>query len=175
MVAKNSPSTDRSVYTRTTIAKARALFVVKGMSITQISEKMDVPQGTLANWSAKGLWAAERDKRVESFQNTVFAHAEDENAAFLSSVKTQAEELTEDAFQVARNAVDRDSAKELQMASGAIRNFVEVYRVGAGLDQRNGSGNTVNIGSIFCQMAPLEKQAEPVSTDTAQQPKHLGQ
>ena len=179
MPENSSALTERTHYTAATVAKARALYVVKGVSLSEISVRLDIPLGTLGNWSAKGAWTVDKEKRQERLEKAFTARAEDDNAAFLESVRTQAEELTEDTFGVAREAIARgvDGAKELQMSSGALRNFFEVYRVSAGID-RNGSGNTVNIGSIFCQMAPLaplEKQAEPVSTDTTQQPKQLSQ
>lgn len=166
MVADSITPSERKYYPPATVAKARALYVVKGASLSEISAKLAVPMGTLSNWAAKAYWTADRDKRQQAIETTILARTEDSNVAFMTSVKTQAEELTEDSFQVARDAVASGQAKELQMASGAIRNFVDVYRTAAGMNDKN-QGQTINIGQFFVNAPPPE--VNPVVDIPAQQ------
>jgi hypothetical protein len=153
----------RAFYPPATIAKARALYIGKGLSITDVADKLKIPSGTVGRWCTKGGWTVEREKRAEKLEQVALARADDSNAAFMQSVATQTEDLTEDSFQIARNAIDDGDAKSLQMASGAIRNFVDVYRTATGMNEKN-AGASVNIGQFFVNVSPPPAHVDVVET-----------
>jgi predicted DNA-binding protein YlxM (UPF0122 family) len=120
---------DRTFHGRAIISKARTLYVVKGIDRSEIAEKLGVLPDTVSNWIFKGGWKAERDRRLQKFEESALAHAQDEHSAFLASVSSQVEELTEDSLEVSRQAVKGGikNTRELQQASQSAKNYLEMY------------------------------------------------
>jgi methyl-accepting chemotaxis protein len=120
----------RTTYSPATIAKAKALYIVKGLGPTEICAQTAVPHETLSNWIARGKWVSERKARQLRLERNAVARATDENAAFLESMATQAEELAEDGMELARVHVKSASdfaARNFQSATQGVKNVVDVY------------------------------------------------
>jgi hypothetical protein len=86
--------------------------------------------------------------------------ADDEVNAFLDSLATQTEELSEDAMQMAREYVESRgefAAKNLQAASQSLKNFVDVYFRARGIDGKTTQNLTLNVQNIFASGKPAEK------------------
>jgi len=159
------PKRKRTTYSPATIAKAKALYIVKGLGPTEICARTDVPGETLSNWIARGKWVSERKARQLRLERNAVARASDENAAFLESMATQAEELAEDGMQLAREHVQSGSefaARNFQSATQGVKNVVDVYFKARGLDGKGNAGSVVNIGSVYVNQAPIQREVKPV-------------
>jgi len=146
------------------MAKAKALYVVKGLGPSEICKALDIPSDTMRNWTTRGQWVAERKARLARLEKNAVARATDENAAFLESMATQAEELAEDGMQLARDHVKSASdfaARNFQSATQGVKNVVDIYFKAKGLDGKNGGNSVVNIGSVYVNNAPLQREAKP--------------
>lgn len=155
----------RATYAPATIAKAKALYIVKGLGPTEICAQISVPGETLSNWIARGKWVSERKARQQRLERNAIARATDENAAFLESMSTQAEELAEDGMQMAREYVQSSgefAARNFQSATQGVKNVVDVYFRARGIDGKNTGNMTLNVGSIFVQAQPAEREEKRV-------------
>jgi hypothetical protein len=91
----------------------------------------------------------------------------DENAAFLESMATQAEELAEDGMQLAREHVTSSSefaARNFQSASQGVKNMVDVYFRARGIDAKNTGNATINVQALFVFKHPLRERKSPWSS-----------
>jgi hypothetical protein len=163
MVADNTRK-PRQHYSAAVIAKCKALYVVKGLSPKDVVQRTGVSLEALGNWTQRYGWTAEKRARLTRLEKNAVTRAEDSNAGFLESMGTQAEEIAEDAMQMSREyAVARDpfAAKNLQSATQSVKNMVDVYFKARGLDGKNGGNSVVNIGSVYVNNAPLQRDAKP--------------
>jgi len=163
MVSTNTRK-PRQHYSAAVIAKCKALYVVKGLNPKDVSERTGVSCDALANWTSRYGWTAEKRARLSRLEKTAVTRAEDANAGFLESMGTQAEEIAEDAMQMSReyaNARDPFAAKNLQSSTQSVKNMVDVFFKARGLDGK-ATGSTVNIGSVYVNNAPLQRDAKPV-------------
>lgn len=155
----------RTFYSSAQIAQAKALYVVKGLMPNEICSKLKVPTDTLSNWIARYHWVKERKARLTRLENTFLARANDENAAFLESMATQAEELAEDGMQLAREHVTSSSefaARNFQSASQGVKNMVDVYFRARGIDAKNTGSATINVQALFVSSAPIAREEKTV-------------
>lgn len=169
MVAQSLATTESKFHSPALIARARSLYIVKGLSLSEIATKLDVPMGTVGNWSCRNGWMAERIKRQERLERELEARAEGEDEAFLRSIASQTEELTEDSLQVAREAVGEGLAgtRELQQASQSVKNFVDIYFKARRLDRQQVD---VNVRADLVFRLPTEEPKnvtpEPPASET---------
>jgi transposase-like protein len=164
MVSDKTPR-KRTTYSLATIAKAKALYLVKGLGPTEICERLNVPPDTLRNWTQRGNWTAERKARIIRLEQAALTRAHDENSAFLESMATQAEELAEDGMQLAREHVTSSSefaARNFQSASQGIKNMVDVYFRARGIDAKNTGSATINVQALFVSSAPIAREEKTV-------------
>jgi hypothetical protein len=102
---------------------------------------------------------------LNRLEKSTVARAENQDAAFLESMATQAEELAEDGMQLARthvNSSDDYAARNFQSATQGVKNVVDVYFKARGLDGKNGGNAVVNIGSVYVNNAPLQRESKDV-------------
>jgi len=147
-------------HSQATIARAKALYVVKGIGQTEVATRLNVSSGTVANWVYKYGWVAEREKRVRRLEEMAVKRADDEVNAFMDSLAWQTEDLSEGALEMAREYVDSRgdfAAKNLQAASQSLKNFVDVYFRARGIDGKNTQNVTLNVQNIFASGKPAEK------------------
>jgi hypothetical protein len=93
------------------------------------------------------------------------SRANDENAAFLESMATQAEELAEDGMQLAREHVTSSSefaARNFQSTTQAVKNLVDVYFRARGIDSKTTGSATVNVQALFVSSAPIAREEKQV-------------
>jgi hypothetical protein len=141
-----------------TIAKCKALYVVKGLGRKEICERMNVSEDAFSNWTSRYGWTEEKRQRATRLEKTALARATDENASFLESMATQAEELAEDGMQMAREHVQSSSefaARNFQSATQGVKNVVDVYFRARGIA-------VFNIQSVFVRAEPAEREEKRV-------------
>lgn len=146
------------------MAKAKALYIVKGLGPSEICKALDIPSDTMRNWTTRGQWVAERKARLARLEKNALARATDENAAFLESMASQAEDLAESGMEMARKHVasaDDYAARNFQSATQGVKNVVDVYFKARGIDGKT-TGSTLNIGSVYVNNVPLERELKPV-------------
>lgn len=166
MPAADLPALKPVYHSATTIAKARTLYIVKGLSTSQVSDKLDVPFGTVCGWINKGAWTAEREKRLNKLEIAATARADDDHAAFLASVSSEVEELTHDSLEVSRQAIagGLKTTRELQQASQSAKNFLDMYMRANKLDR---SAAEVNIKADLVFRLPTEEPRNVTPIETA--------
>lgn len=137
MVAHDNKPSESTWHSASTIAKVKALYVVKGVNRNTIADQFKLPVATIATWITRGGWVAERERRLNRLEESSFARANDQDEAFLSSMALQSEELAESGMQVARDAVEEglSGTRELQQASQSVKNFVDIYFKARKLDR----------------------------------------
>ena len=59
---------ERTYHAVSTIAKARTMYVVKGVKRQEIADKLKVPACTVSTWINRGGWIDERNKRLERIE-----------------------------------------------------------------------------------------------------------
>jgi hypothetical protein len=166
MVASTAIDAKPIYHSATTIAKARTLYIVKGLTTSQLSDKLDVPFGTVCGWINKGAWTAEREKRLNKLEIAATARADDDHAAFLASVSSEVEELTHDSLEVSRQAIagGLKTTRELQQASQSAKNFLDMYMRANKLDRASAE---VNIKADLVFRLPTEEPRNVTPVETA--------
>jgi transposase len=155
----------RQHYSAATIAKCKALYVVKGLGRKEICERLGISGDALSNWTTRYNWTAERRARMTRLEKSADSRANDENAAFLESMATQAEELAEDGMQLAREHVTSSSefaARNFQSTTQAVKNLVDVYFRARGIDSKTTGSATVNVQALFVSSAPIAREEKQV-------------
>jgi hypothetical protein len=155
----------RQSYGPAVIAKCKALYVIKGLGPTEIAARTGVVSDSLSNWIMRGKWTLERKQRLTKLENVALARANDQDASFLESMATQAEELAEDGMQLAREHVTSSSefaARNFQSASQGVKNMVDVYFRARGIDSKNTGSATINVQALFVSQAPIAREEKPV-------------
>ena len=159
------------------LVQAKALYVVKGAPVKEISAKLGIDARKLSNYVVRFGWAKEREHRYKRLEAQALAHAQDANAAFLESMALQSEELAEDGMQMARETVlrrDEFAAKDFASATQGVKNVVEIFRKVRGID--NGTtGAGVTIGAIYlnaqpAKVSPLKDAGEQSVLDVSAKP-----
>jgi len=164
MVSDNTRK-PRQHYSAAVIAKCKALYVVKGLNPKDVAERTGVTLDALGNWTTRYGWSAEKRARQARLEKNSVARAESQDVAFLESMATQAEELAEDGMQLAREHVQSGSefaARNFQSATQGVKNVVDVYFKARGLDGKGNAGSVVNIGSVYVNQAPIQREVKPV-------------
>lgn len=147
-------------HSQATIARAKALYVTKGIPPLEVATRMGISSSTLFTWINRYKWVEERERRARRIEERAEKRADDEVNAFLDSLATQTEELSEDAMQLAREYVESRgefAAKNLQAASQSLKNFVDVYFRARGIDGKNTVNVSLNVANIFASGKPADK------------------
>lgn len=177
MVAPSDKIKKRQKFPTSVLAQIRTLYVVKGLGPTEIAPRFNLVPTQISQMAIRYGWQEERQKRAKRLENQLATRAQDEHAAFMASMASQAEELAEDSLAVARDAVGAGlgATRELQQSSQSAKNFVDIYFKVNRLDANQG-GSQVNIGNFFCNIqsadtAPAQRSEkvvtpEPVEAET---------
>ncbi len=174
MVAKKDLPAEQDFSPAVKLAKAKALYVVKGVERQEIAKRFNVPPATVSTWINRGGWVAEKEKRLENIEKATFARANDQDEGFLASMASQSEELAEDSMQMARDAITEGlgATRELQQASQSVKNFVDVYFKARKLDR---SSSEVNVRAEIVLRLPGEDppiNVTPVEIDRKNEALH---
>jgi hypothetical protein len=137
----------RKQYPAVVVAKAKALYVLKGMQPRDIALKLQVEPKTVSNWAAKYGWLKLRNSRLDQLEKAAEQTELSSDEEFASSIAAQTEDLAEDTFDLARKALTAEDAKALAATSQAAVNFVKLYRQARGLDAAK--SQTLNITAVF--------------------------
>jgi hypothetical protein len=141
--------------------KARTLYLVHNKGPKEISEMLSCNWKALTNLINHRGWAKLRNKNWIKAEAEVVAIVENDVAETAQRIAIESEELTIGSLNVLRNSIATGNAKDMQAASGAARNLVDIARRCRNLDNRveTNQGTSTNV-NMFVFAAPATVKAE---------------
>lgn len=148
--------------------KVKKLYLVDGLSPSEIAEKVGLSPQSVSNLAYRNGWSHVR-RRNEA---KALAKVEDQARAAveqaLESVAIRTEGLVERGLDLAENAADAGDAKSFAMAAKGSRDLHAIWRLATGIDAHAaGSERAASLSIVFARFPdassqPEEKSADPV-------------
>jgi hypothetical protein len=153
--------------------QARTLYLVGNLGPKEISKKLGVPFRSVELLVSRAGWSKLRNANWAKAEAAIVAKVEADVAEVTQRIAVESEELTVGSLRVLRASIDAGNAKDMQMASGAARNLVDIARKCRGLDNNrldqaagNGSANV----NLFFINHPQHTKPELNVTPKAEKP-----
>jgi hypothetical protein len=156
----------------------RSFYLLQGLKPSQIAPMVGLSAQQVANLAIREGWSKERTKRKAEKESKALerqdARAGEEIERIHQAIAIRGEELSVKTLDHCADLLSESviDAKNLQMASGAARNFVQIARMSRGLDrtasgsQSQPQGNSVNlifVGALERATPKELKQADAVN------------
>lgn len=143
-------------------AKAKSLYLVKGLQPRDIATQLGVEPATISQWAFKLGWAQLRQRRLVELEKAAEGKTLAEGDEFMEIVAVESEEIALAGFQKARESTQSDSetaAKDFASWTSGVKNLVGMYRTAKGLDTQAGTAQ-ITFNAFYSPTAPKEKQAD---------------
>ena len=148
--------------------QARTLYLVHNLGPKEISQKLNANYKSVCDLIVTRGWAKLRNKNWQKAEAEILAIVDKDVADVSQRLAIESEELTFGSLRVLRNSIATGNAKDMQMASGAARNLVDIARkcrnLDNKLDQPTGSSTNLN---MFVFNSPIQTKIEKNVTPTA--------
>ena len=150
--------------------QARTLYLVGNLGPKDISAKLSCDYRSVTQLISNAGWAKLRNKNWLKAEAEVTSIVEKDIAEVSQRIAVESEELTVGSLRVLRESIAKGCAKDMQMASGAARNLVDIFRKCRGMDlkQDNNQGTSTNV-NMFVFATPAAPKAEKNVTPAAVQ------
>lgn len=141
--------------------QARTLYLVGNQGPKQIAASLGVPSKPVEQLISRAGWSKIRNANWQKSEAEVVAKVEDDIAQVTQRIAVESEELTLGSLKVLRDSVARGCAKDMQMASGAARNLVDIFRKCRGMDNKveTNQGSSTNV-NMFVFATPAAAKTE---------------
>ena len=141
--------------------QARTLYLVHNLGPKEISERLGCNWKALTNLINHRGWAKLRNKNWIKAEAEVVAIVENDVAETAQRIAIESEELTIGSLNVLRNSIATGNAKDMQAASGAARNLVDIARRCRNLDNKAAepTGSSTNV-NMFVFATPAAAKTE---------------
>jgi DNA-binding CsgD family transcriptional regulator len=147
----------------------RTLYLVHNLGATEIAKRLGCNLKATSNLITHAGWTKIRSKNWLKAEADVSAIVENDVAQVSQQIAVESEELTLGSLNILRRSIAEGNAKDMQMASGAARNLVDIFRKCRGMDNKatepTGSSTNVNM-FVFATpaVAKTERNVTPSAT-----------
>lgn len=163
---------ERQYIPRPVWLQARALFLIEGLKCSEIAERLNIPNYQVDRMMRNGGWQEIRAANEHRAMRAQDEKAQREAEKVQELVAIQTEGILFKALDVCDRAADRADAKDLMLASSAVKNLHGVGRSARGQDLKTGiqiNANSLSLNSFVVQGERVERNiiasAQPVASD----------
>jgi len=141
--------------------QARTLYLVGNLGPKEIAAKLGAPHKSIELLISRSGWSKMRNANWNKTGEEIAAKVEADIAQVSQRIAVESEELTIGSLQVLRNSIATGNAKDMQMASGAARNLVDIFRKCRGMDNKveTNQGSSTNV-NMFVFATPAAAKTE---------------
>ena len=141
--------------------QARTLYLVHNLGPKEISEKTGGNYNSICDLITTRGWAKLRNKNWQKAEAEIVALVDKDVADVSQRLAVESEELTFGSLRVLRNSIATGNAKDMQAASGAARNLVDIARRCRNLDNKANepTGTSTNV-NLFVFNTPIQTKTE---------------
>lgn len=149
------------LYPASVKARAKSLYLVKGLPPRDIADELGIPVGAIHDWSSRCGWTKTRAAKLLQLDGKLDSVIPGTDE-FMDVVAVESEDIALAGFQKARESTQSDSefaAKDFASWTSGVKNLVGMYRTAKGLDTQAGTAQ-ITFNAFYSPTAPKEKQAD---------------